>query len=266
MGAFAGRTRLDRYRETVASLSRLEPVEEAELATRWRDGDRTAGRKLIEANLRLVIAIAHEYRRWGVPMDDVIQQGSIGLLKAAERFDPTRDNRLRSYAAYWIRAEIRDYVVRSYRIVRLGTTRTERRAMRAFRARQVETVEELVALSGMPEARCRQLWPLLAQNDSSLDAPAATGTWEALRSERDETPEQHTILEQERAQQQAVVAEALAGLSDREQRIVRARLMSDSPPTLEALSKKMGVSRERVRQLEKRAKEKLEDALAPLVA
>lgn len=255
----------DRYRERVIALRPLEPEEEVAAARAWKSGDQAAGRRLIESNLRLVIAISREYRRWGIPLDDLIQQGSIGLLKAADRFDPGRDSRLRSYAAYWIRAEIRDYVVRSYRIVRLGTTRTERRAMRAYRSKQVNNVEELVELSGMPEARARKLWPILTRSDSPIDTPA-TQSAHGFRTTHEDSPEWQTMEGEERARRETVVTEALSCLSEREQRIVRARLMSDSPPTLEALSKTMGVSRERVRQLEKRAKEKLEGALAPLVA
>ena len=265
MGSTTTRTHYDRYRRQVAGFESLEPAQEGDLARRWRAGEREAGKQLIEANLAFVITIAREYRRWGIPMDDLVQQGNIGLLKAAERYDPAHDNRLRSYASYWIRAEIRDYVVRGYRIVRLGTTRTERRAMRAFRAKNVETVEQLVEISGMPEARCRQLWPLLSQNDSSLDGPHGSA-WMNHVVEREETPERVSIRRQQQARERAEVAAALSSLTDREQKIVRARLMSDTPPTLEALSKKMGVSRERVRQLEQRAKEKLEGVLAPLVA
>lgn len=255
----------DRFRRRVITLAPLDAEQETALAKAWKAGDRRAGERLIEANLRLVLAIAREYRRWGIPLDDLIQQGSIGLLKAVDRFDPGRDSRLRSYAAYWIRAEIRDYVVRGYRIVRLGTTRTERRAMRAYRSKQVNTVEELVEQSGMPEARARKLWPILTRSDSSIDAPGGATT-ASVGSAAEDSPESQTMDNQERALRQTVVAGALSNLSDREQRIVRERLMSDSPPTLEALSKTMGVSRERVRQLEKRAKEKLEGVLAPLVA
>src|SRR4029453_6504945 len=104
-----------------------------ELAIRYLAGDERAGAQIIAACLPLVIKIAFEYRRWGVPIEDIIQQGNIGLLHAAKKFDPARECRLATYASYWIRAEIREYVVRGYRVVRLGTTKPERRALRAYR-------------------------------------------------------------------------------------------------------------------------------------
>lgn len=242
---------------------RLSQECEAELARAYHAGDQRAGQVLVESNLALVVAIAREYRRWGIPLEDLVQQGSLGLLKAADRFDPARENSLRAYAAYWIRAEIRDFVVRGYRIVRLGTTRTERRAMRAFRAQRIESVEDLVRISGMPEARCRKLWPLLAHGDRSLDAPGGS---ECEPQSEHETPESITIEQQECSRRRENVQDALKTLSERERAIVRARMMSETPATLESLGKKMGVSRERVRQLEKRAIEKLSVTLAPLVA
>ncbi|MEZ4255058.1 MAG: sigma-70 family RNA polymerase sigma factor [Polyangiales bacterium] len=156
-------TTLDRYRRSLAHVQVLEPAEELRLAAAWRAGDERAGQKLVEASLPFVIRIAREYRRWGIPLEDLIQQGNVGLLKAASKFEPAKDCRLITYAVYWIRAEIRDYVVRSYRIVRLGTTRTERRAMRMFRRTPVESVEALAEVSGMPLERAKALWPLLAE-------------------------------------------------------------------------------------------------------
>ncbi len=111
------------YRTQLASRTTLTPEVERELANRYRAGERDCGRRLIEACLPFVMTIALEYRRWGLPMEDIVQEGNIGLLKAAERFDPDRGCRLATYAAYWIRAEIREYVARGYRIVRLGSPR-----------------------------------------------------------------------------------------------------------------------------------------------
>ena len=231
-----------------------------------------AGTRLVQGNLRHVVAIAHEYRRWGVPIDDLVQQGCMGLLKAAQRFDPAvlpaansperGSGSLRAYAAYWIRAEIRDYVVRSYRIVRLGTTRTERRALRAYRTRAVRTVEELAAESGMPMARCEQLWPLLAQGDRSLDF-AVDGRLPGRELLRDEQPgpEARAIRREECEGARTRVTEAMATLSERERRILWARLAADEPETLAQVGKRLGVSRERVRQLESRAREKMRVAL-----
>ena len=251
------------YKARVANIETLDSDGEAALAIAWKKGNRRAGDRLIESNLKHVIAIAREYRRWGVPLDDLVQQGNIGLLKAAERFDPSQKTSLRTYAAYWIRAEIRDYVVRGYRIVRLGTTRTERRAMRAFRSTAIDTVEELAEHSGMPLARCQMLWPLLKSSDRSLDHTPRAGAAPPREHLRAETPAPEEVLcaREEEEGRQKLVGGALDTLSDRERRIVRARMMTEEPATLEQLGKRIGVSRERVRQLETRAKDKIRDAL-----
>ena len=124
MATMISATTLDRYRASLKRVEILDAEAERELAQLWVDGDEQAGAQLIESSLPFVIAIAREYRRWGVPLEDLVQQGNLGLMKAASKFDPDKNCRLITYAAYWIRAEIRDYVVRSYRIVRLGTTLT----------------------------------------------------------------------------------------------------------------------------------------------
>jgi RNA polymerase sigma-32 factor len=177
--AYLIRTTLDEYIGSMRGLAPLEAGTEHDLAKAFRAGDRKAGERLVAACLPFVIRIAVEYRRWGVPLEDLVQQGNLGLLKAAEKFDADKHVRLITYAVYWIRAEIRDYLVRSYRIVRLGTTRTERRALRAFRREGVENPEQLAARSGMPLARCEKLWPVLAHVDTSLDQTSTTraGPW-----------------------------------------------------------------------------------------
>lgn len=253
----------DRYRHDLRGVEQLAPEEERELARAWAAGDSSAGARLVEASLPFVIRVAKEYRRWGVPLEDLIQQGNLGLLRAAAKYDPDKDCRLVTYAVYWIRAEIREYVIRTYRIVRLGTTRTERRALRSFRRTGVESVEELAASSGMPLARCEKLWPLLSQGDVSLDtswddqSPAVERLVSGSLSPEDEVGRG---LELDGVR--AVLDEALGKLSDRERRIIEARVLSDEPITLEALGQEMGVSKERVRQLEARACARLRSALA----
>jgi RNA polymerase sigma-32 factor len=263
MGAHAAESRLSSYRSRVSACDVLTAAEEIALARRWHAGDQRAGARLIECNLRHVVAIAHEYRRWGAPIDDLVQQGNIGLLKAAHRFDPAQGLSLRTYASYWIRAEIRDYVVRCYRIVRLGATRTERRALRAYRTSAVQNVEELAERSGMPEARCRLLWPLLTRGDRSLDDAGTGGTpgRDLLRDQKPD-PEAIAIARESEDSARDRVKRALRVLSERERRIVWARLATEQPETLEQLGKRLGVSRERVRQLESRARLKLRDALS----
>jgi len=253
---------LSSLRRRISTSPTLPADEESQLAAAFQAGDMRAGDKLIAHNLKHVLAIAMEYRRWGSPVEDLVQQGCMGLLHAARRFDPERAACLRTYAAYWIRAEIRDYVVRGHRIVRLGTTRTERRAMRAFRSTPVANAAELAEQSGMPAARCELLWAVLVQRDRSLDAPTPTGILgRDLVPANTPDPEACAVEQQRHQQTSARVSRALDVLTERERCIVRARLMADEPETLDRLGARLGVSRERVRQLETRARQKMHDAL-----
>lgn len=257
------KTSLDRYRASLGNRKPLKPKAERQLAQDWRAGDERAGRELISASLPFVIRIAREYLRWGIPLEDLIQQGNLGLLKAAERFDPDQGCRLVTYAAYWIRAEIRDYVVRHYRIVRLGSTRTERRAMRAYRRQSIANHEELAELSGMPQKRAAMLWPLLMQSDSSLDAQYGTQSPAITRLRDDvDTAEEQLDHHNRIAAVRKAMEVAMKVLSDRERRIIELRILGDDPPTLEAIGREMGVSKERIRQLEVRARTKLREQLS----
>jgi RNA polymerase sigma-32 factor len=258
------RTTLDEYIGSMRGLAPLEAGTEHDLAKAFRAGDRKAGERLVAACLPFVIRIAVEYRRWGVPLEDLVQQGNLGLLKAADKFDADKHVRLVTYAVYWIRAEIRDYLVRSYRIVRLGTTRTERRALRVFRREGVENPEQLAVRSGMPLARCEKLWPVLAHVDTSLDQTfddARGPVVERLEGELP-TPEEVAFARRDADAQKSAVRTAMRRLDKRERRIVHARFMSEDPCTLEALGRELGVSKERVRQLEVRVRDKLRDALS----
>ena len=200
-----------------------------------------------------------------LPLEDIVQQGNLGLLRAAKKFDPDKQCRLATYAAYWIRAEIRDYVVRAYRVVRLGTTKGERRALRAYRTTRESDPDKLAELSGLTKERVEQLLPLLQARETSLDAntndmPPAV---ERLSS-NDASPEDDAGAKESRERAALAVAAAMKGLSDREQLIVRERMMSDEPQTLQALGVILGVSKERVRQLEERARGKLRTELEGL--
>src|SRR4029078_5319417 len=158
------------YRESLAGVRALDRDAERELARRWSAGDQFAGSQLVEACLPFVVSIALEYRRWGVPLEDIIQQGNLGLLKAAAKFDTKKECRLATYAAYWIRAEIREYVVRAFRVVRLGTTKGERRALRTYRKTKNTDPSALAEASGLSEERVTLLLPLLTGREVSLDA------------------------------------------------------------------------------------------------
>ncbi len=254
---------MDRYRASLRRVDVLDAETERELARAWVNGDSRAGEKLIEASLPFVIRIAREYRRWGVPLEDLIQQGNLGLLKAAAKFDPDKKCRLVTYASYWIRAEIRDYVVRTYRIVRLGTTKTERHAMRAYRKKGIDSPEALAEESGMPLARAQSLWPLLSQGDFPLDkaTPDRGPRVERLPS-GSPNPEEEVARRRIISDVRSALVDALGSLTDRERKIVEDRILSEEPRTLEALGQQMGVSKERVRQLEVRARQKLRTKLA----
>lgn len=253
------------YRQNLSSVTPLDRETERELARRWILGDKRAGEKIVEACLPFVIAIALEYRRWGVPLEDIVQQGNLGLLRAAKKFDPEREVRLATYAAYWIRAEIREYVVRAYRVVRLGTTKAERRALRAYRTSTERDADSLAAVSGLSKERIEMLLPLLAGREMSLDG--ATGDASPIverMASKEPDPEEEATARQARTRAEEAVSQALRHLNERELLIVRERVMNDDPVTLQRLGEMLGVSKERVRQLEERARGKLRDRLASL--
>lgn len=266
MGSLGSVTALEAYRHSLAGVSPLKAEEERELAARWRAGDERAGCRIIEASLPFVITIATEYRRWGVALEDLIQQGNLGLLKAAMRFEPSRDCRLITYAVYWIRAEIREYVVRGYRLVRIGGSKAERRALRAYRRTREDDPEKLAAIAGVSVAHAQRIMPALKHRDVSLDnAPdGETPALERLPSE-EATPEDQVMVSDDQQHLRSRVDAALATLSSRERWILDHRVLSrDDGETLEALGKRLGVSKERVRQLEARALQKLRGALGDL--
>ena len=242
------------------------PEEECALVLAWRDGDQKAGDKLIKAFLPFVVSISLEYRRWPVALDDIIQQGCLGLLRAAHRFDPSLGVRLVTYAAYWIRAEIRDYVLRSYRIVRLGTTKGERKALRSYRTTQESQPERLAQVSGLSVARVETLLPLLAAADASFDSSVGEGgiPFQERLAHHGLSPEETTIRSLDGKRLRASILEVLAQLSSREQLIARERWLAEPPTTLEALGNRLGVTKERVRQIEDRTREKVRARLREL--
>ena len=265
-------TTLDRaafslYRTQLADRTTLSPEAERDLAIRFRAGEREAGRRLIEACLPFVMTIALEYRRWGLPLEDIVQEGNIGLLKAAERFDPERGCRLATYAAYWIRAEIREYVARGYRIVRLGSSKSERRALRIYRKTHERDPGALAEMSGLTEARATELLPLLMARDVSLErSPTDDGKAPVDKlADTGRSPEDEACLADQRQQLQAALLKVVEELSPRERRIVRQRWLTDEPQTLEQLGAAFGVSKERVRQLEERAKKRMRARLEEIV-
>ena len=267
MGVLGSVTALEAYRHSLVGIATLKPEEERDLAQRWKLGDRDAGRRLVEASLPFVITIATEYRRWGVPLEDLIQQGNLGLLKGALRFEPARECRLITYAVYWIRAEIREYVVRGYRVVRIGGSKGERRALRAYRRTREEDPTRLAALARVTPERAARLLPVLKQRDVSLDAVDSGGT-SGIEKLRDPaaSPEELTAERNGTHVRSLRIEEALSSLSNRERWIVERRVLSEDDVTLEALGTTLGISKERVRQIEARALQKLRGALSDLAA
>jgi len=253
---------LQAYRKRLSQVEQLSREDERSLAIRVQAGDRDAARRVVEACLPFVVSIAIEYRRWGVPLEDIIQQGNVGLLRAVAKFDPNKECRLATYAAYWIRAEIRDYVVRAYRVVRLGTTKAERRALRAYRTTRESDPDKLAAASGLSVERVRSLLPILQAREASLEsgkddrAPVIERIAAAGPS-----PEEEADVRMAAERSRVAVREALRDLNEREKLIVRDRLMSDEPRTLQELGDQLGVSKERVRQLEQRTLTKLRQRL-----
>lgn len=256
------------YRSDLSNVSVLTRAEERELAARWLKGDEAAANKIVVACLPFVVSIALEYRRWGIPLEDIVQQGNVGILRAAKKFDPTKDCRLATYAAYWIRAEIREFVVRAFRVVRVGTTKSERKALRAYRTSKATSVNDLMSVSGLSRERVEALLPILSAKETSLSAPLGCegdeSRIEHLLASRLPSPEEEASALERTRLRKIAVTEALKHLNERELFIVKERMLNDDPVTLQALGVRLGVSKERVRQLEERAKIKLRAHLSPL--
>jgi RNA polymerase sigma-32 factor len=255
----------------------LEPGEEYMLAKRWQEHqDSEAAQKLITSHLRLVARIAMGYRGYGLPIGEVISEGNVGLMQAVKRFDPDRGFRLATYAMWWIRASIQEYILRSWSLVKMGTTAAQKKLFFNLRRAkgQLQALEEgdlrpdqVTAIAkklGVPEDDVISMNRRLG-GDSSLNAPvradADSGEWQDWLV--DDTPDQEERLaeSEELNQRRDFLASALTTLNDRERRIFEARRLTDEPATLEDLSSEFGVSRERIRQIEVRAFEKVQKAV-----
>lgn len=265
-GRWIGATRrtLNSSKKTTQSTATAE--RERDLVFAWREGDPNAGQELVKAFLPFVVSISLEYRRWNAQLDDIIQQGCLGLLRAALRFDPAQETRLATYAAYWIRAEIRDYVLRSYRMVRLGTTKGERKALRLYRTTLESEPERLALASGLSVRRVERLLPLIAAHDASFESSTGDGgiPIQDRLSDEEPSPEESTIRSLDGERLRASILKVLAQLSSREQTIARERWLEEPPTTLEALGLRLGVTKERVRQIEDRTRQKVRARLIEL--
>ena len=261
---------LDRYIQQVRAIPKLSREEEHGFALRALDGDQEAADKLVEANLRYVIAIALQYRRYGVKLGDLIAEGSVGLVTAVRKFDPHRGTRFVTYAGYWIRAFVLEAVVRSSTMIGAGSgpfrsklffrLRRERARLSNLIADPDELIEKLASEFETTPQKMTELLRRLDQREISLDAPAYHDSDATLVEMLPSAEEQQDVTverQRRRSRIRTRLEGALAVLDDRERLIVEKRILSDDSATLASLGRELGVSRERARQLEVRAKEKL---------
>jgi RNA polymerase sigma-32 factor len=268
---------LSRYLEEIRKFPMLEPDEEYMLAKRWTEhADSAAAHKLITSHLRLVAKIAMGYRGYGLPVGEVISEGNIGLMQAVKRFEPDRGFRLSTYAMWWVRASIQEYILRSWSLVKMGTTAAQKKLFFNLRRTksQLQALEEgdlkpehVTAIAkklGVSEADVVSMNRRLG-GDASLNAPVRadqeSGEWQDWLA--DETPgqEERMVEAEEKSLRHGYLSEAIATLNERERDIFEARRMREEPQTLEDLSVRFNISRERVRQIEVRAFEKVQKAV-----
>jgi len=260
------------FSRDIRKAPRMDRQEEIRLARLWHDaGDREAARQLVVANLAGVAAIAREYRHFGLPEMDLIQEGALGLMHAVKRFDPERGFRLMTYASWWVRAAIHDFILRSWSIVKLGTNKLQRRvfaglqkAKNAIAAFDGHKADEVATDYGINGSEYQATANAFLQRDISLDAEYEEG--DALvhsLAATDATPEE-TVLESNWNQhRQTALHNAMTTLMVRDRKIIERRHLTEQPATLRELAEEFGVSIERVRQLEARAMKKLKATMAP---
>ncbi|HEV3246955.1 MAG TPA: RNA polymerase sigma factor RpoH [Beijerinckiaceae bacterium] len=267
---------LARYLDEIKKFPMLEPQQEYMLAKRWREhGDREAAHQLVTSHLRLVAKIAMGYRGYGLPMSEVVSEGNVGLMQAVKRFEPERGFRLATYAMWWIKASIQEYILRSWSLVKMGTTANQKKLffnLRRAKSRisaldegdlRPDQVKQIAVKLGVTEQDVVDMNRRLG-GDASLNAPLreqGEGEWQDWLVD-DEDNQEHKLVEAEEASNRHdALIDALSVLNPRERRIFEARRLAEDPITLEDLSAEFGVSRERVRQIEVRAFEKVQNAV-----
>ena len=268
---------LSRYLRDIRKFPVLEPEEEYTLAKRWKEHeDADAAKALVTSHLRLVAKIAMGYRGYGLPLGEIISEGNLGLMRAVKRFEPDKGFRLATYAMWWIRASIQEYILRSWSLVKIGTTAAQKKLF--FNIRRLkgeiqaleegdlspENVEKIASRLDVGEDDVISMNRRMTAPDSSLNAPLrvdSEGEWQDWLV--DEAENQETVLaEREEAEERhRLLTEAMKALNDRERKILIARRLQEEASTLENLSKEHGVSRERIRQIEMRAFQKLQKAI-----
>ena len=275
--ALSGEGNLSRYLQEIRKFPMLEQNQEYMLAKRWREkNDSDAAHQLVTSHLRLVAKIAMGYRGYGLPLSELISEGNVGMMQAVKRFDPERGFRLATYAMWWIRAAIQEYILHSWSLVKMGTTAAQKKLF--FNLRRLkgqmqaieegdlrpEQVKKIAKAISVPEDDVVQMNLRLAAPDHSLNAPLrqdSDGEWQDWLV--DDQQDQETVVaeSEELGQRRQLLAEAMATLTDRERHILEERRLKDEPTTLEDLSQVYGISRERVRQIEVRAFEKLQRSM-----
>lgn len=257
----------------------LEKNEEIQLATAWLEqNDERALEKIIRSHNRLVIAIAMKFRNYGLPVGDLIQEGNIGLLQAANKFDVTKDVRFSTYASWWIRAQVQDHVLRNWSIVRTGSTAAQKSLFFNFRRlksklREIDNGghlidDEIASIAvelNVPERDVRIMEKRMSKGDQSLNMQLGDSSNETeiqdLMPSQDLNPEDIAILNRDSETRSLWLNKSIGALDDREQEIIRTRHLGEDVVTLETLGKSLGISKERVRQIEKRAMDKLRDSI-----
>jgi RNA polymerase sigma-32 factor len=275
--SLSGEGSLTRYLQEIRKFPMLEPEEEYMLAKRWKEReDSEAAHRLVTSHLRLVAKIAMGYRGYGLPLSELISEGNVGMMQAVKRFDPDRGFRLATYAMWWIRAAIQEYILHSWSLVKMGTTAAQKKLF--FNLRKLkgqlqavedgdlspENLKKIATELDVPEADVISMNRRLASPDHSLNAPLRSdseGEWQDWLVDETESQEVKLADRQELGLRRDLLEKAMTHLNERERHILGERRLKENPTTLEDLSQQYGISRERVRQIEVRAFEKLQKAI-----
>ena len=277
--ALSGDIGLKNYLEEIKKFPMLSATEEYTLANRWQvHKDTDAAHQLVTSHLRLVAKIAMGYKGYGLPITDIISEGNIGLMQAAQKFDPEKGFRLTTYAMWWIKAAMQEYVLRSWSLVKIGTTAVQKKLFFNLRSAKnriqayehgdlkPENLKKLSTQLNVPEKEVVNMNRRLSGGDPSLNAPISsdgekTGEWQEWLVSDEANQEEVYSEQEEDGLRKELIKESLLVLNKRELDIIQTRKLTDSPSTLEELSIKYDISRERVRQIEVRALEKVKEAL-----
>ncbi len=268
---------LSRYLQEIRKFPMLKPEEEVSLSQAWlKNEDHEAAHQLVNSHLRLVAKIAMGFRGYGLPVAELISEGNVGMMQAVKRFDPERGFRLATYAMWWIRAAIQEYILHSWSLVKMGTTASQKKLffnLRKLKAQMKalevgdltpEHVTEIAERLDVPENDVVSMNRRMSKSDSSLNAPLreeGEGEWQDWLVDETQNQEQLLAENQELDGRRALLNSAMGGLKNRERHILFERRLKDRPATLEVLSLEFGISRERVRQIEVRAFEKLQKSM-----